>query len=87
MAGAYENPQRITGDTYASAFSRGDKANESMLQPAQQSTQANEQESKKSSGQKQEADEQRRIIENMQRVQSNADIWNLEQMKQTCYSS
>ena len=24
--------------------------------------------------------EQRRIIENMQRVQSNADIWNLEQM-------
>jgi len=23
MAGAYENPQRLTGDTYASAFSRG----------------------------------------------------------------
>ena len=23
MAGAYENPQRSTGDSYASAFSRG----------------------------------------------------------------
>ena len=75
MAGAYENPQRLTGDTYASAFSRGINQ---MNQGVAQQQQANEQERKRAQ-QKQEADQQR-IIENMQRVQGNADVWNLEQM-------
>ena len=75
MAGAYENPQRLTGDTYASAFSRGINQ---MNQGVAQQQQANEQERKRAQ-QKQEADQQR-IVENMQRVQGNADVWNLEQM-------
>jgi len=75
MAGAYENPQRLTGDTYASAFSRGINQ---MNQGISQKQQADEQERKRAA-EKQKA-EQQRIIENMQRVQGTADVWNLEQM-------
>jgi hypothetical protein len=75
MAGAYENPQRLTGDTYASAFSRGINQ---MNQGISQKQQADEQERKRAE-QKQQADQQR-ILENMQRIQGSADVWNLEQM-------
>ena len=75
MAGAYENPQRLTGDTYASAFSRGINQ---MNQGVSQKQQADEQERKRAE-QKQQADQQR-ILENMQRIQGSADVWNLEQM-------
>ena len=75
MAGAYENPQRLTGDTYASAFTKGISA---MNQNNAQALQANEQE-KRRAAEKAKA-EQQRIIENMQRVQGTADVWNLEQM-------
>jgi hypothetical protein len=75
MAGAYENPQRITGDTYASAFTKQIANNNAA---ASQRAQINEQEARRA--QEKKENEQRRIIENMQRVQSNADIWNLEQM-------
>jgi len=75
MAGAYENPQRLTGDTYASAFTKGISA---MNQNNAQALQASEQE-KRRAAEKAKADQQR-IIENMQRVQGTADVWNLEQM-------
>ena len=75
MAGAYENPQRLTGDTYASAFSRGINQ---MNQGISQKQQADEQERKRAE-QKQQADQQR-VLENMQRIQGSADVWNLEQM-------
>jgi len=44
MAGAYENPQRLTGDTYAGAFSRGINQ---MNQGFAQQQQANDQEKKR----------------------------------------
>ena len=75
MAGAYENPQRSTGDSYASAFSRGINQ---MNQGIAQDQKTIEQERKRAA-EKQKADQQR-IIENMQRVQGTADVWNLEQM-------
>ena len=75
MAGAYENPQRITGDTYASAFTKQIANNNAA---ASQRAQINEQEARRA--QEKKENEQRRIIENMQRVQGNADVWNLEQM-------
>ena len=75
MAGAYENPQRLTGDTYASAFTKGISA---MNQNNAQALQVSEQE-KRRAAEKAKADQQR-IIENMQRVQGTADVWNLEQM-------
>ena len=75
MAGAYENPQRLTGDTQAGAFAKGLMQNQQNL-AAQNEARAREEARRK---EKAKADQQR-IIENMQRVQGTADVWNLEQM-------
>ena len=75
MAGAYENPQRLTGDTQAGAFAKGLMQNQQNL-AAQNEARAREEARRQ---EKAKADQQR-IIENMQRVQGNADVWNLEQM-------
>jgi hypothetical protein len=75
MAGAYENPQRLTGDTQAGAFAKG------LMQNQQNLTAQNEARAREEARRKEKAKaDQQRIIENMQRVQGTADVWNLEQM-------
>ena len=76
--GAYENPSRITPvDTGAMSFVKA-------LQQGQMSQQKALEEQEKI---KQQKDlEQKRILERMQRVQGDADVWNLEQMNKLATS-
>ena len=69
---SYENPQRLyTGDTPAGAYLK-------QIQMQQNQRDAEEKQRKADTLRKQA--EEKQLIQRMQRVQGDADVWNLEQM-------